>query len=178
VFYVLAGVLTLMDPTRNVDFFWQTFVQSPVVFLIGHGAIVLGAVVALAVIPAVAQLLQGADNGWVQWASRVAYLGFSALALATIQDMTTDVMYFTVDPYRWLSTLCIGFWLLAVNVLALRTGAWPRLLASLGVIAACTYGFALAGNIPGSPVAFVVVAEVSAFALRPIWFVWIGLRLR
>jgi len=175
--HVLLGIITLLDPTRNAGYFWQTLVQSPEMFLISRCTVALGALLAFAVIPAVAQLLWAAGRGWVRWMSSVAYLGFAVMALSSVQDASVDVTYFDIDPYHWLSIVCIGAWLFVVNLLALRVGAWPKLLACLGIAAASMSGCALIGNIPGSPMLFTIPAALGEFVLGPIWFIWTGLRL-
>jgi len=176
--YVLRAITALLDPTQSADYPWQTLVQSPAMFLLSHSAIAFRAIFAFAAIPAIAMSLQRANKGWVQWMSRLAYLGFSVAALSGVQNASVDVTYFAIDPYSWLSTACIGVWLFAVNLLALRAGAWPKLLSWLGIVAAGTYWCALIGNIPGSPMPYFAATRISEFVLQPIWFVWIGLHLR
>lgn len=165
-------------PTQNAAVFWQTLVQSPTLFLIARWAITLGAILALAVVPAVAQLLDAANPGWVNWISNIAYLGFFVTALSSVQAASVDVLYANIDPQNWLVIGCVGVWVLGVNILALRIQAWPRPLTYVGLLVALLYFCALAGNVLGIPMLFTIAAGVVGVVVGPIWYIGVGLRLR
>ena len=176
--YIVFGIATLLDPTQNAAVFWQTLVQSPNLFLIARWALTLGAILALAVVPAVAQLLDTAHRGWVNWISNIAYLGFFVTALSSVQAASVDVLYANIDPQSWLVIGCVGIWVLGVNILALRIQAWPRPLSYIGLLVALLYFCALVGNVLGIPLLFTIAAAVGGVVVGPIWYIGVGLRLR
>jgi hypothetical protein len=176
--YVVFGIATLLDPTRDSSTFWQTLVEAPTWFLISRWALTVGALLALAVVPAVAHLLAPANVGWVTWHSKLADVGFFVTALASVQAVSVEVLYANIDPHSWLTIGCVGLWMLGINVLALQSAAWPKPLAYLGLVVACMYGCALAGNALAMPQLFAIAAGLGGIVLGPIWYVWIGQRLR
>jgi len=176
--YIVFGVATLLDPAQNASAFWQTHIQSPTLFLIASWSIVIGAILALAVVPAVAQLLETTSLGWVSWLSKIAYLGFFVTALANVQATSIDVLYSSIDPQSWLVIGCVGLWVLGVNVLALRSGKWPKPLAYIGLVVAFMYGLALTGNVFEISILFTIAAGLGGIVLGPIWYIWLGRILR
>jgi hypothetical protein len=82
-----------------------------------------------------------------------------------------------LDVNGWFRFGAIGLWLLAVNLLALRTGAWPKLLAYVGIAGAVAYFLVLAGNTFGPDALILIGAGAGGIILGPIWYIWMGLRL-
>jgi phage-related holin len=198
--YAVFGISYLLDPsvkaTSQVEFF-TVFAQNPTMYLLGSWSIAFGALIALAVIPAVGELVESSNMAWVRWASNLAYVGFAMTALvnfSVVVDqpakaagfMEGDAMtraavlapYFAIDPRGWFPLGCVGMWLLVVNVLALRSGAFPRGLAWLGIVGGGLYWLALAGNLMRFTLLFAIGAGVGGILLAPIYFIWLGLVLR
>lgn len=134
---------------------------------------------ALAVVVAVALLLGGRDNAWVVWASVIAVVGFALTALnhvraavserelvdaylaadsATQESIAPLFLLLDLDPVR-LEYVTVVVWLVAISIIAWRTGTWSRILAGLGLVAAAVV---------------VIVGETAGLA---VWFVWIGVVL-
>lgn len=176
--YLVFGITTLLDPSQSAAAGWQTLIQSPTLFLVGRWSIVIGALLALAMVPAVAQWLELTNIGWVNWLSKIAYLGFFVTALASVQAISINVLYASIDPSNFLVLGCVGLWVLGVNVLGLRSESWPKPLAYLGLAVALFYGIALAGNVFGVPILFTVAAGLGGVVLGPIWYIWLGRLLR
>jgi hypothetical protein len=176
--YVVFGIATLLDPTRTSSTFWQTLVQAPTWFLISRWAVTVGALLALAVVPAVARVLDSPHAAWVAWLSKIAELGFFVTALSSVQAFSVDVLYANIDPQSWLTIGCVGLWVFGINILALQIGAWPKLLSYVGLVVAGMYGVALTGNALGIPVLFTIAAGLGGVVLGPIWYIWLGLKLR
>jgi hypothetical protein len=194
--YAIFGISYLLDPTvkasSQVEYF-TLFAENPTMYLLGSWSIAFGAIVALAVIPAIAELVESADVAWVRWGSNVAYLGFAMTALvnfSVVVDqpakvaafMEGDAMtkaavlapYFAIDPRGWFPLGCVGLWLLIVNALALRSGAWPRGMALIGLIGGGLYWLALAGNLMRFTLLFAIGAGLGGIILAPIWYVSLG----
>src|SRR5438552_909227 len=82
--YAVFGISYLLDPTVKAgsqEEYFTLFAQTPTMYLLGSWSIAFGAIVALAVIPAIAELVERSNVAWVRWASNVAYLGFAMTAL-------------------------------------------------------------------------------------------------
>src|SRR5512138_3141462 len=178
--------IMFFEPNRDL-FMTQWFVMA------------IGAVFALAVIPAVSARVRGVNEGWLRWTGMLATIGF----VATILDNYWQIMltpaasaaYATgsqaarialqlptapqvVDQQGWLEFGAVGLWVLVVNLLALKIRAWPRSLAYLGLVAAAGYFLILVSSVvPAlSRLETPVVAVIGAVA-GPIWYAWMGVVL-
>jgi hypothetical protein len=198
--YAVFGVTYLLDPTIKTASqaeFYVAYAAHPTMYVASSLALALGAILALAVIPAVAERLRTVDEAWVRWASNVAYLGFAVTALANVSvivvyharatayvrgdEITRAAVVapsYALDPTGWFPLGCVGMWFLVINLLGLRGGAWPRPLAYLGLAGGVLYWCALAGNLFGIPLLFQLAAGLGGVILAPIWFAWVGLILR
>lgn len=190
----MDGAPSLVRPIMHWD-------EYKGIILTNWWGLLLGAVLALAVVPAVSRSVVHLDEGWVRWAGTLATIGFAATILDNYAAIvTTDAIYNAystgtasmrmaltapglgqaVDPRGWLAFGGAGIWLLTCSVLALRGRAWPRGLAILGIVGSGVYFMALASNaIPNMVVAGAIntVAGVAAL-LGPVFYIWLGLFLR
>jgi len=159
----------------------------------------LGALVGIAAVLAISARVRSANDGWVSWTSTLAILG---LAITAIDDLrflaltpgraaayvqgdaavraalTAPGALEGLDPQHWLRLGAVGLWVLVVNLLALRTRAWPTPLAYVGIGNALVYWLAVAGIVLQIPTAITLVAGLGAIVLAPLWYIWLGLRLR
>src|SRR5581483_4452728 len=126
--YAIFGVTYLLDPsvkaTTQVDFF-TAIAQNPTMYQLGSWSLAFGALISLAVIPAVAELVESSNLAWVRWASNLAYVGFAMTALVNFSVvvaqpakaaafMDGDPMtraavlapYFALDPRGWFPLFC------------------------------------------------------------------------
>ena len=83
-----------------------------------------------------------------------------------------------LDPQPWLRLGAVGLWVLVVSLLALRDGIWPKPLAYVGIGSAIVYWLSVAGIVLRLASVIRIKAGASAFMLVPIWYIWLGLRLR
>ena len=186
--YVLVGVTYLMQPAdlqvgADPSLFWPTLAQNPTMNTLNHWAAALGAVLALAVVPAISQVVRPHSEGWVRWTSSLAFIGFAVTAIenfrvlavyptqvaayvagnASVQAaITASRPLIYLDPQAWLQFGAIGVWVLVVNLLAHRTGTWAKGLAYVGIASAILYWLVVAGSIPrpscaGAPASSVTV---------------------
>jgi hypothetical protein len=161
---------------------------------------IAGAILALAVVPAVAARVGAANQGWVRWASTLALIGFTVTLISNVRAITLEPLRAAayvagdastraalaasvpirgdLDPQAWLTFGEVGFWLLVVNWLALRGQAWRRLLAYIGLVLGAGYWLAAAGFTLRSDVLVTVAAGLAGAVLAPIWYIWLGLTLR
>ena len=159
----------------------------------------LGAVLALAVVPAVSEKVRHLNEGWVRWTSTLAMLGFAvtildnywaivvtpaqAAAYAVGTEATRAALSMPgapqfIDVQGWLGYGAVGLWMLVVNRLALRANIFPRLLAYLGIAAAIAYFLVVASMaVPNLKDILLVVAGIGGVVIGPIWYAWMGLVL-
>lgn len=203
--YVVVGVTFLLLPAAqqpgvaDFDEFITSYAESPTVLNIEYWVFAIGALLALGVVPAIYKLVHSASEGWVRWASNLAYLGFSFTALGFLRILALlpeeaaayadgnevvrtmiegDNLHLPLDPNGWLQFGAVGIWVLIVSLAALRTEGMPKLWAYVGVVAAVAYWLVVAGNVLEIPILIAIAAGVGGIILAPIWYIWIGLRLR
>src|SRR5262249_22019716 len=179
--------------------FLESVAHNSTLLTLEFWAEALGALVGVATVLAISARVRVANDGWVRWTSTLAVIG---LATTTIDDLrflaltpgraaaymqgdaavkaalTAPGALEGLDPHHWLRLGAVGLWVLVVNLLALRARAWPAPLAIVGIGVALVYWLAVAGIVLQIPAALTLVAGVGAIALAPLWYIWLGLRLR
>jgi hypothetical protein len=202
--YIVVGVTFLLMPVAqrpgaSFDEFITSYAESSILLNIEYWAFALGALLALGVVPAIYKLVRSASEGWVRWASNLAYLGFSVTALGFLRFLTLypleaaayadgnaatrsmiegDNIHLPLDPNGWLQFGAIGIWVLVVSLAALRTEGLPKTWAYVGVAAAVLYWLVVAGNVLEIPILIAIAAGLGGIILAPIWYIWIGVVLR
>jgi hypothetical protein len=202
--YAIIGMTELLlSPALTVE----NSAASPFAFfeanrgllLTQYWAMVVGAVFALAVIPAVGEQVRHGHVGWVRWSSTLATLGFAVTILdnywAIVMTPARAAAYLSgnqmvqialtvpgapqfIDVQGWLGFGAVGCWVLVVNLVAVRTQRWPRLLAYLGLAVSLAYFLVVASLVlPELRALILVVAGVGGAVLAPIWYLWLGLIL-
>ena len=189
----LSGVPDVQSPFM----YWE---ENKIMLLTNWWALLLGAVFALALIPAVAKTVQPLNEGWVRWTSTLATIAFAVVIL----DNYWSIVYTSaranayvngseairaaltvpgapqwIDVQGWLAYGAVGLWVLVCSILALRNNVWPKGLAHLGILAAFIFFLALASSaisalfLSGTILFVGVIGAVFA----PIWFTWMGIFL-
>lgn len=198
--YILVGITFMFDtvrtaPTRHE--FLMRFAQNPPARLLNHAFFLIGAILALGAIPAISQIVRKDNEGWVRWATNVAYLGIVVTALTHIEFLTLTPLnarlyasgdefartVFLASPRQgtdisgWLRYGCLGIWMLIIVVLAWRHAALPRLLVYLGILGAVLYILIPVSSLLPDQLHVTVetvAAGLGGIVLAPIWFLWIG----
>jgi hypothetical protein len=170
---------------------------DPTLITIEYLALSLGAIFALAAVPAISERVTPANVGWARWATNLAMLGFGVTAinnlrlLAVMPDRAAvlavgdevtrkAIVYsqFTLDPNGWLGYGAVGIWVLVISILALRADALPKLLNYVGIAVAIAYWCATLASVNGLSMFGTIAAGLGALILAPIWYIWIGFQLR
>ena len=202
--YVIIGITVLRESRaltveNNALAPIMFFESNRAVLLSQYWAMALGAVLALAVIPAVSEKVRYLNEGWVRWTSTLATLGFAVTILdnywAIIMIPRLAITYQTGDPalraaltvpgaaqfidiQGWLGYGAVGLWVLVVSLLALRGNLFPRLLAYLGIATAIAYFLVVITMVfPDVRGILLVIAGIGAILLAPLWHGWMGLLL-
>jgi hypothetical protein len=202
VLYVLIGVTFLLVPAEqqggidDIAVFLPSFHKNPTAMTLLYVEFALGAIFAIAAVPAITGLVRTANEGWARWTSNLAFLGFALVAVYYFQmiaiapsraaafvagDASTKAALAVpngVDPQFLLRYGTIGLWILVVSILALRGKMLPTVLSVVGIIAAVLYWvFAVNDALGVATVVRPVLAIAGGVIAGPIWFIWIGIRL-
>jgi hypothetical protein len=166
--------------------------------MIEYSANVVVAILGLAVVIAIPYILRPAHEGWLRWATVIAVLGYSVIAVQYLREIalippmaerymmadaatraaTAGNLYLVLlDPHGWISYGAIGTWLLVINILALHGARWPRLLSMVGIGGGIAYWLIVAGTVLHVE-ALGTIAAAAGVILAPIALIWIGLILR
>jgi len=204
--YVITGITNIFIPSslngvpdaQSPFMYWE---ESKVLILTNWWATLIGAVFALAMIPAVSGTVQHLNEGWVRWTKTLATLAFAVAILDNYWSIVyTDARaqaYMTgsesirseltvpgapqfIDVQGWLALGGVGLWILVCSYLALRNNIWPKGLAYLGILAGFIYFLALSSwTVPPfhASGALVIVGVIGA-VLGPIFLTWMGIFLR
>jgi len=201
--YVLVGITYLLlpagqKPGAGPAQFYPSFAQNPTPSALMYWEFALGAVLAIAAVMAISEVVRPANEGWVRWTSNLAYLGFAVTAISnfrTLALMPTQAAAYVagdastqaaiaatgeigLDPYGWLQFGGIGLWVLVVSLLALRGGTLPKTLAYVGIAATILYWLVVAGFVLDIEALMAIAAGLGGIIVAPIWYIWMGLRLR
>jgi hypothetical protein len=177
------------------------FEANKFMILTNWWALLLGAVFALAMIPAVSATVQHLNEGWVRWTSTLATIAFAVVILdnywsivyteaigkaygtgteAVREALTIPGAAQWIDVKGWLAYCAVGLWVLVCSILALRNNVWPKGLAYMGIFAALLYFLALASSvIPALTLSGAIIfVGILGAVFAPIWYGWIGLVVR
>jgi hypothetical protein len=198
----LAGLTYLILPDaqklgmKAVDLL-PSFAANSTLLTLQSLELALAGVFGLAVVPAVAQLIDPVNEGWSHWVSSLAYLGFGVSAVSNMivvarlpgiaaafvaGDAATKAALAPV----WRSTLdwqgmwqygAGGVWILVASLLLLRGNRLPKPLNYAGVVAAVFTLLIPIAFILKIPALFIIVASIGGI-VATIWYIWLGLALR
>ena len=163
-----------------------------------YWAFVTGSVFAIAAVPIISDLVRGANPGWVRWTSTLALVGYAVLAIEylVLQDQVPKFAagYLRLDESArsalavigplnltndaWAGFGTVGLWLAVVNGLAWRGGQWPKALAAIGLTVGIGNSLVIAGFMLDNSLLILITAGLGGVILGPIWFIWMGIRLR
>ena len=186
---------------RCEDKFLTSLAHTSTLDIAGLGLLALYCLLAIAAVLAISASVRAVNDGWVRWTSTLAIIGlalnaidalrfaalFPAKATAYVQGdaavkaaLTVPGALWSSDPQGWFKFGAFGFWVLVVSVLALRGGAWPKLLAFVGIGLALASWLVVVGEVTQtqSQSLLAIPAVIGLAILAPIWFIWLGLRLR
>ena len=203
--YVVIGITGVLFPSNlggvpNAQSPFMYWEANKTMLLTQWWAMFIGAVFALAMIPAVSATVQHLNEGWVRWTSTLAMIAFAVSMLDNYWSIVyTDARAHAfvtgneairatlsvpgapqvLDPQGWLANGTVGLWALVISVLALRNHTWPKGLAYLGIFGAFIYFLALPAQVIPDLVysGAIVYIGVLGAVVAPIWFTWMGIYL-
>lgn len=202
---IVVAVVYLLLPPEQQDAcgcpgkFLSTTAQNSTLYIVEYWLFGLYSLLAIAAVLAISESVRSANEGWVRWTSTLAIIGLAVNAIDAFRHVALDparaVAYVQgdaavraaltvpgalqgLDPQDWLRGGAFGLWVLVVSLLALRGGAWPKPLAYVGIGVAITALLAMVGQVFQIPSVLTIIAGVGALILVPLWYIWLGLRLR
>jgi hypothetical protein len=199
--YFVIGVIQVLlppDQTCNcAEKFWLSYLNYPVGLTAQYIAFALSGLLGMAAVTAISDTLRSQDTDWVRWTRTLALIGFALTAIDNFHAL--DLNYAKASAYvnalgaqaplsipgalsgldvnGWFRFGAIGVWVLAVNLLALRSNVWPKTLAYVGIGVAVAYFIILASNVFGLASLTLIGAGLGGIILAPIWYIWTGLKL-
>jgi hypothetical protein len=207
-FVVVGVILLLLPSDQQIDpytcrgvcadKFLTSLAHTSTLYSAGLGLLALYCLLAIAAVLAISASVRAGHEGWVRWTSTLAIIGlalnaidalraaalFPAKAAAYVQGDAAVKAAFTApgalwsnDPQGWFKFGAFGFWVLVVSLLALRGGTWPKPLAFVGIGVTLGLWLVVVGTVTQTQLPLAILAGVGAILL-PIWFIWLGLRLR
>jgi hypothetical protein len=200
--YILVAAIFLLlpaDQRAGADelAYYTSIAQSPDLVNAYYLVFALSGILGLGAVPAISERVRRMGEGWVRWGTNLALLGFSVTAINFFRfwsvqasraeayvagDASTraamDASYLSLDPQGWLGFGAIGAWVLIVSVLALRGSAWSRSLSYVGIALTAMYWLIVISFVFDIGALRTIVAALGGVVLAPIWFIWVGLRLR
>jgi hypothetical protein len=202
--YLLSALAFLAQPPAlrglgSPHEFWVALGEGAASHLALHWLSAAVGVLGLAVVPACLRLVRGQSEGLALWASTLAYVGFAVTARSHLMEVEFDLrvapVYVTLAPaaqevvpliaglaldvpHGWLTLGGIGFWVLAISWLGVRSQSLPRALGYLGYALAASFLAAVIGfSFLWLPLVTLGIG-LGGLVLAPAWFVWLGLVLR
>ncbi len=204
--YVLVAVIYIVMPAEQQDaagiapgVFLESLAQNPTLYIVGGLVFALGSLLGIAAVPAISESVRSVNEGWVSWTSTLAILGFAVNTIDSFRRMALDPARATaymqgdaairaaltvpsalpaLDPQAWLRLGAVGLWVLVVSLLALRGDIWPKPLTYLGIAVTIVYWLIVASNFLQIQSFTAIVAGLGLVILTPVWYIWLGLRLR
>lgn len=159
------------------------------------GLLALMGVVGLAVVGPIRRLVDG-DDPWLRWASTLALIGFAvgavgntlvmgklpgiASAFVAADDAGKQVIAAfwrtTLDPWGLWQFGAVAIWLIALGIVALRSGRFPRPGAFLALGAGVAQLLIPVVLLLAAQSALVILAIVASVIVAA-WFGWAGLSM-
>lgn len=201
---LVAAVYVLLpseqqDACQCADRFLVSLAQNPILYIAEYALFGVYSLLGTAAVLAISENVRSVNEGWVRWTSSLAIVGFAVNAVDALRSMALNpvraVAYVQggaavkaaltvpgalqgLDPQAWLRLGAVGLWVGTVSLLGLRSNAWPRLLAYLGIAVTVVYWLVVAGQVLQLPSLIVILAGAGGVLFVPIWYMWLGLRLR
>jgi hypothetical protein len=199
-YFIIGGIQVFLPPDQTcncADRFWLSFLNFPRGLTAQYAAFALTGLLGIATVMAISETVQREESPWVRWTRSLALLGFALTAIDNFHAL--DLNYQKAFEYvntlgaqaplsvpgsmagldvnGWFRFGAIGLWVLAVNLLALRNAAWPKLLAYVGIAGAVAYILVLVSNVFGLSGLTLAAAGIGGILLGPIWYIWMGFRM-
>lgn len=204
--YIVVAVIYLLMPLEQRDAagippekFLESLAQNATAYMAGGLVFALGSLLGIAAVLAISEGIRSSNEGWVRWTSTLAIIGFAVNAIDSFRRIALDPARATayvkgdavvkavltapsalpgLDPQAWLRLGAVGLWVLVVNLLALRDGIWSKPFVYLGLVVAIVYWLIVASNFLQIQSFTSIVAGLGLVILTPVWYIWLGLRLR
>ncbi|NJN67349.1 MAG: DUF4386 family protein [Chloroflexaceae bacterium] len=198
--YLFIGLAVMFNPVLrapNTEEALRTLIAVPIWTQLETILFGVGSLVGLAVVQAVSRRVEAVNLSLVQWASAVGMLAFALVAIKDFRSFTmvaeVQRLYREADPVVRMTFVelmtpitdldplgftyaGIGLWMTTVNVLAIRSGAWPRYLAYLGAPGGLMYVAIMIGRASGLMPLFLIAVMVGSL-LGPVWYILMGMHL-
>lgn len=203
---VITAILYLLLPLEQQDAcgcpdrFLTSMAQNSTLYAAEEGIFGLSSLLAIAAVLAIMEYVRPFHEGWARWTGSLAVIGQAVNTMEAMHRMVFDPLKAVAyvqgdlstkaalsvpgatqglfDPQGWLRVGLVGFWVLVVSILALRSAGWPKMLAYIGIAGGIAYMLVVPGQALGIQLLIAIVAGIGGVLLIPIWYIWVGMRLR
>jgi len=190
--YLIMGMTVALQPVifqnSNADLFLNTMSKDPLLFILNYLSVGLTAVFGLGTVDPITSYKGAQEYGVIQWTKKLAYVGFSVLALANFKVLTVKPnmaevysaaaeseknIILTMDPYISFSPNGIiihgfvGLWILLISILAIRRQRGSIFCNFMGVILG---GVLILMTVPVLTPLFAAVLNTVEGLLAFLWF--------
>jgi uncharacterized protein DUF4386 len=197
--YVLVGITYFLVPDAQrpgmgLENFYPSYAANPLFVRLLNLELAVGALFAIGAVLAIQDVVRPAAQGLARWTANLAIIGFAVTAINGFRALSLEPRIAeayvaadssakaaiaatgatSIDPDGWLAFGAVGAWALATSFLILRTAAFPRVLAYVGVAVGILYGMVVVGNYFGIPQLIAVAAGLGGVVAAPIWFIGLG----
>jgi hypothetical protein len=194
-FFFLAGRFDYNSIESISTCFASVPAAGTLLTIVNMGA-ALASFLAIAGVLALTDLMRRDHEGLIRWASTLAIIGYSVLAISDIADLyrmkrlalgypqlassaklALEVIGVgSLDPTLVLRYITIGPWFLVAGWVAFRSGRLPRPLAVSGVVAGMAALLFVVVTLLELQ-ALTMAAVVITLVFHPLWLIWTGIEL-
>jgi hypothetical protein len=201
--YVLVGLTFFMVPAEQLKGFspefWPSYVQGPFWRQVFQFTQALGATLGVAVVLGVREWSQKRNEGWLGWASVLAYVGFALGIIDNVRSFELErlqgAIFMSADAATQASIVAnkainnldsmgvlgfgaVGFWVVVASLTLNKSGMISAGQKALGWAVALLMWMVVIGYGTGNTVFLSVAAGFGGFVAAPVYFIWLGLGLR
>jgi len=201
VFFVTALAFFLLPPEQQnftaTSEFFKSVVANPTVLKLTFLGSMIGAILAIGAVIAVAGHMRRINEALVCWSSTLAIIAYAVSAVGNATDLIRipdlaaryvqgDVSIRTaieagdlgsIDPSLILQSILLGLWFFLVNFLALRSRTLPRPLTWIGLIFGVGSILSFPFILLNMQFLLLVTRVLGLIIISPVWFIGTGIVL-
>lgn len=202
VFFATAVAFFLLPPEQQkfaaTSEFFNSIVANPTVLQLTFIGSMIGAVLAIGAVIAIADSMRHINDISIYWSSTLAIIAYGVSAVGNATDLMRipdlaaryvqgDASIRTaieagglgsIDPGLILQSMMLGLWFVLVNYHALRSRIFPRPLTWIGLIFGIGSLLSVSFILLNMQFLLLIIRVFGLIVISPIWFIGTGVVLR